>query len=161
MSSAIIRSNLFLASSFCWLVVSSYYLHAGYKSKAASFDQEEESGLLLKESILEATTENEEKSEEICLASKILASLRDADPIVMEPQLRRTSFTLTALKHLAAFSHSAMLARILNREGSSSFLRREAPQSQADEEKKETSSETESHEIGCSTTSVKFMRILE
>jgi hypothetical protein len=124
-SSAIIGSNMFLASSFCWFAVASYRVHAVYKSKAASFDQEEESGFLLKESILEATTEDKETREEICLASKILASLRDkdhAEPIVLEPQLRRTSSTLTSLKHLATLSHSAILGLIMNREGSSSFL---------------------------------------
>jgi hypothetical protein len=55
-SSAIIGSNMFLASSFCWSAVASIYVHEGYKSKAASFDQEEESGFLLKESILEAAS---------------------------------------------------------------------------------------------------------
>ena len=115
---------MFLASSFCWFIVGSYYVREGYKSKAASFDQEEESGLLLKESILEATTEDEETREEICLASKILASLTDKDhtvPIVLEPQLRRTSSTLPSLKHLATLSQSAIMGLIMNREGSSSF----------------------------------------
>ena len=156
-SSAIIGSNMFLASSFGWFAVASYYVHEGYKNKAASFDQEEESGFLLKESILEATTEDKETREEICLASKILASLRDkdhAEPIVLEPQSRRTSSTLTSLKHLATFSRSAILGLIMNREGSSSFLGREAPQSQVDEEKKETLPEIKSHEIESSTISV-------
>ena len=156
-SSAIIGSNMLLASSFGWVAAGSHSLREGYKSKAASFDQEGGSLLLLKESILEATAEEDKETrEEICLASKILASLRDKDhagPIALESPLRRTSSTPTSLKHLATLSQSAILGLIMNREGSSSFLGREAPQSQVDEEKKETLSETASHEIGSSTTS--------
>jgi hypothetical protein len=147
-SSAIIRSNMFLASSFGWAVVACYLVHEGYNSKSASFDQEEESRFLLKESMLDTISENEETREEICRASKILTRLRDkasAGPIV-EPQLRRTSSTLTALKHLATHSKNTILSRIRNREGSL-FRGQETPPSQVIEEKNETSSETQSHEI--------------
>jgi hypothetical protein len=133
-SSASFGSNMFLTSSFGWLAVACYYVREGYKSKSASFDQEEEGRYLLKASILEATTEDEETREDVCRASKILARLRDKDhagPIV-EPQLRRTSSTLAALKHLATLSQSAILGLIVNR-GGSSFLGQEAPQIQVDE----------------------------
>jgi hypothetical protein len=116
-SSAINGSNMFLASSFCWLAVGCFHVHQGYKSKSASFDQEEESRFLLRESMLEATTEDKETREEICRASQILACLRGKDcarPIV-EPQLRRTSSTLTALKHLATLRQSTILRCIANR----------------------------------------------
>jgi hypothetical protein len=135
-SSAIIGSNMFLASSSCWFAVAILYVHEGYKSKAASFDQEEESIFFLKESILEATAATEgdkETRKKIFRASKILARLN-------EPQLRRTSSTsLTVLKRLASLSQSVILGLIKNREGSSSFGCREASQShQVDEVKKET-----------------------
>jgi hypothetical protein len=136
-SSAIVDSNMFLASSCGWFAVASYYVHEGYKSKAASFDQEEESRFLLKESISEEVTitEDKETREAICRASKILAVLKDkehAGPIV-EPQLRRTSFTLAALTRLSTLSQRTILGLIMDREGSSSLGR---------EAKKEPSSES-------------------
>jgi hypothetical protein len=112
-SSAIIGSNMFLASSSCWFAVAILYVYEGYKSKAASFDQEEESIFYLKESVLEATaaTEGDDKEtrEEIFRASTILARLN-------EPQLSRTSSTsLTVLnKRLASLSQSVILGLIKN-----------------------------------------------
>jgi hypothetical protein len=150
-SSASFGSNMFLASSFGWFAVSILYVHEGYKSKAASFDLEEESIFFLKESILEstaATEDDEETREEICRASKILARLDDDEdrsgPII-DPQLQRPSSTsLTVLERLAFLRQSAILGLIKNRAESSWALPREASQSQVDEVKKYTLSETES-----------------
>jgi hypothetical protein len=148
-SSELMRRNFFLGTSICWFALSCFFVHEAYKSKAASFDQEEESRFLLKESILDAITEDKEAREEICRACEILARLKDKNHAVptVEPKVRRTSSTLTSLKRLATFSKREILDMITNREGSSS-LGREAPQTrQADEEKKDASSETESYEI--------------
>jgi hypothetical protein len=151
-SSELTSRNFFLGSSICWFALSCYYVCEVYKSKAASFDQEEENRFLLNESILDDTTEDKETREEICRASNILARVKDKDhagPIV-EPQLGKTSsssLTAALKKHLAFFSESAILDLTKNREESSSQGRGEVPHlSQVDEEEEKTSSETESHE---------------
>jgi hypothetical protein len=151
-SSAGSTCDFFLGASACWLALACCCMHEAHKSKAASFDQEEENRLLLKESVLDDTAEDKD----------ILARVKDKDHAgpIAEPQLGKTSSSssLTMLKkHLAFFSHRPILDLIKNREESSSLGRGEAPHpSQVDEEEEEqeeeTLSETESHETESATS---------
>jgi hypothetical protein len=117
-SSAEVGSNLILASSFGWLLIACYGVIEGYKSKAARFDHEEEGRFLLKESILEASSEKKEArdSSRIRASQILIHGLREMGGAIIEPQVKRTTLTETALSRLASSRQSVITRFIHKRE---------------------------------------------